>query len=105
MEKIIVSTLVNDTFIHDLILKFIDELPIIVSDIEKGLQIQELTEVENKIHDLKGLGGGVGYPQLTKISGEIETLVRQNRINEAIAVAERLKKMANDICASNKRAS
>jgi signal transduction histidine kinase/CheY-like chemotaxis protein/HPt (histidine-containing phosphotransfer) domain-containing protein len=60
---------------------FVNNLPIMVAAIRGAQQTNDWGKVRTIVHDLKGMGGGFGYPQLTEHAEVMETLL--NRGNYA----------------------
>ena len=56
----------------DLIDKFISRLPGMWGAIKQAHKMQDEEEFLRLIHQMKGVGGGYGYPILTEISSKIE---------------------------------
>jgi len=52
--------------------QFIKRLPDILQEIQKVYGSEQWTDMQRQIHDLKGLGGGMGYPALTNVARDIE---------------------------------
>lgn len=58
---------------------FLDKLPQTLDEINVALEEENWETVLDKTHDLKGMGGSLGYPKITELAGEVYTLAdRQN---------------------------
>ncbi len=57
---------------RDVVDQFLKRLPRILQGIQKGYDTEQWTDMQRQVHDLKGLGGGMGYPMLTHIARDIE---------------------------------
>jgi len=69
--------------IGDIVLQFIDQLPETIDNIRNAYEIGDRKKLKDLVHNLKGMGGGFGYPQLSDMSKKIEQLLLENNI-EAI---------------------
>lgn len=58
---------------YDLVAAFVDELPGLIQDLQKLHDVEDWDTMSEKIHDLKGLGGGYGYPQISEVATTIES--------------------------------
>lgn len=56
----------------ELIIKFVNELPLTISKIEKSYIENDCAEITKILHQLKGIGTSMGYPMITDISAEME---------------------------------
>jgi len=73
VEPQIVSDLIlDDPELAHLVAKFCKELPANYSDICELEKNKDWAGFSSAIHQLKGLGGGMGYPILTQLTGKIE---------------------------------
>jgi signal transduction histidine kinase/CheY-like chemotaxis protein/HPt (histidine-containing phosphotransfer) domain-containing protein len=69
-----------DPQIEQRVNKFIDQLPGTLEKIQGAFQTQSLDKLKAAIHQLKGSGGGYGYPALTELAGKIEfQILNQNQ--------------------------
>ena len=72
----LVSEFVNEPTVKRLLEKFIQRLPERVNTINGLLEKQDLTSLEQAVHQLKGAGGGYGFPTITRIAGTVEEQLR-----------------------------
>jgi CheY-like chemotaxis protein len=73
----------------DMVEKFVNDLPNRLSDIQMHMENKNYSEVSSIAHNLKGAGGGMGYPILTNIAGNIEfQIINQNYDSVAALVDE-----------------
>lgn len=92
------STLLDeDPEFEDIVTQFINKLPDIVSTIRIAHETKDWEKLKEVIHNLKGMGSGFGFPQLTELSAEIEKLRKQDEfdamlklINEMDTVVDRI---------------
>jgi CheY-like chemotaxis protein len=69
----LVSTLLEaDPDRADLIHKFVENLPSLLESLASACANQDWDGLKRRAHDLKSLGGGYGYMQLTEVAEKIE---------------------------------
>lgn len=59
----------------DIVSQFVTRLPEMIRSIETSYQGNAWEKFRELVHNLKGMGGGFGYPQLTEQAMEIEKLM------------------------------
>jgi len=78
---LIASDLLNEEpGLIDLIDKFIARIPLMRDEINHALTSNNIQELEHVVHQLKGTGGGYGYPMLTDICVAIEEQIEAQNI-------------------------
>ncbi|MDT8452077.1 MAG: transporter substrate-binding domain-containing protein [Gammaproteobacteria bacterium] len=65
---------------------FLDSLPQMLDEISAALHEKNWETLQTRSHDLKGMGGALGYPKITELAGEVNRLVKQQN-HEALADA------------------
>jgi len=91
----IYSTLLNDDESYiNLVNQFIQNLPERVDNLITSYNNGELAEVRKITHDLKGLGGGYGFAQLSEVASKLTFLLEDNNIKTIPTVLIELE----DIC-------
>lgn len=70
------SALADDPAFAPLLDMFVDELPDRISALETAWQAAALDDVRTLAHQLKGAGGGYGYPDVTDAARELETAIK-----------------------------
>ncbi|WP_455233884.1 ATP-binding protein [Thiogranum longum] len=69
----IVSNVLQDVpDLADLVVKFVEQLPAMLAPVDRAWKTKDWETLKDKAHDLKGVGGGYGFPQLTAVAGRIE---------------------------------
>ena len=96
----LVSQFNSDPDMTGVISDFINGLPAQVSKLQKLVQSRELGELRRAVHQLKGAGGGYGFPQIThfalraenelKASADALTEDVAGRVNELIELIRRV---------------
>ena len=56
--------------------RFLKQLPLFVREITGAAQSGDWDQLEAKSHDLKGMGGAVGFPEITEIAGRINQMMK-----------------------------
>lgn len=65
----------NGSEFDEIIDAFVGNLPELLTAIEATFRAGEYRKLAELAHNLKGLGGGFGYPQLTRLAAQIESLL------------------------------
>lgn len=71
-EPIVSSLLGEVPEFDDLVVSFIGKLPALLDPIDQAWKDGDWQTLEAKAHDLKGVAGSYGFPQLTGVAGRIE---------------------------------
>ena len=77
-----------------LIAKFKEGLPDIMMEFASALENKNSEALSQVAHKLKGMGGSFGFPEITDISSNIESLAREQHLDQA---NEKIKDL-NDLC-------
>lgn len=85
VDPLISELLEDDPGMAGLIGQFVDKLPGIIAELGALHAQAAWPELEDRVHDLKGLGGGYGYPQLSAVAILVEADLR-NATYEQIPV-------------------
>ncbi|MEM8875243.1 MAG: CHASE domain-containing protein [Planctomycetota bacterium] len=80
------SELADDPLMAELIAQYVSELPEHVDQLLNGLDAGDLETVRVTLHQLKGSGGGYGFPQITEAAAHAEQCVINNAGDMAAAV-------------------
>ena len=64
-----------------LVKMFLQKFPVKHENIMQGIKSKNKEDLRAAFHDLKGTGSTIGYPNLTKISGEIENLLEEQFVD------------------------
>jgi len=78
------SQLENEPSVKRLLDKFIDRLPERVCTITSLLQVEDLTALRQAVHQLKGAGGGYGFPTITEQAARAESRIMAQADLESI---------------------
>ena len=64
--------------------KFVARLPDNVEKVRSLLDSQELEALRRIVHDLKGAGGGYGFPEITEVAAQAEAAIKNGGTLESI---------------------
>ncbi len=80
----------DDADMLDLVREFASDLPSRARRLEELLAQGDFEELERMAHQLKGAGGGYGFPQITETAAVLELALRDGadtaRVKESAAV-------------------
>ena len=82
------SEYAEDPDLADLVPEFVSGLPGRVCEMRKALQNGDFTRLADLAHQLKGAGGGFGYPSITQAARDLESAAKESD-HEAAALALR----------------
>jgi PAS domain S-box-containing protein len=81
----------------DLVTTFVERLPAMIQELEPVLPAPDWAGLKRRAHDLKGIGGSYGYPQVTSLAAKLEfEIIKQDfaaasaRVRELRDLAERI---------------
>ena len=89
-EEPIVSELIAEgPEMLDLVAYFLARLPGYQQGLNDALAAEDLAAMRKLAHDIKGVGGGYGYPQITELGAKLEAAAKEGRDEEvAVLVGE-----------------
>jgi len=94
----VMSTIIEtDIELLDVVKEFVKKLPHTVTEIRKTLSDENWKEMRVFIHNLKGIGSSVGYPEITNIAGQVEFQILNNDTLKIQELVEQLESLANRI--------
>jgi len=88
IDPLMSELLEQDPSFITLVQAFITELPSIINDLYHYYQSRDWSELALKVHDLKSIGGGYGFPQLSQLAISMEHDIANESYNE---LSERLR--------------
>jgi HPt (histidine-containing phosphotransfer) domain-containing protein len=62
--------------------RFVDSLPQQQIDVEESFQSKDWPALAAALHNLKGMGGACGYPQVTELAAELEQFAKNENGDE-----------------------
>ncbi len=72
----------KDSVINDLLQDFIEELSRMLTNIKMAFVSEQWQDMRETVHDLKGMGGGFGYPQLSELADALENSLKEEKFSE-----------------------
>jgi len=78
------SEMTSEPRLAKLLEKFVERLPERVAVISSSLEERNLNELRQAVHQLKGAGGGYGFPQITESAGRAEEQIKAEADLESI---------------------
>jgi HPt (histidine-containing phosphotransfer) domain-containing protein len=81
-----------DIDLEDLIPGFLENRQNDLQNLETALQEKNLGTLRSIGHNLKGLGGGYGFPEMTIMGGKIEEGAKESNLEQ---VSDNLKKLTH----------
>ncbi len=97
MERIL-SIYEDDPDMLEIVREFVAELPNRVAALESHLANGDMPELQTLAHQLKGAGGGYGFPQITEVAAVLEQAVKEGV--ETSVVKERLASLCDTLRAA-----
>jgi len=94
VPAVLLSEFKDDPDMAELVQVFVQGLSDRVAAIERALEEENLETLADIAHQLKGTGGGVGYPSITKAAGLLEQAIKtrsgldelHRKVNELVAL-------------------
>lgn len=83
----------DDPSFADLIGEFVDGLDARVQAIQEAIDAQALDTVESLAHQLKGAGGGYGYPALSQVSAQLEKRANSEDVTQCGELLDELRSL------------
>jgi signal transduction histidine kinase/CheY-like chemotaxis protein len=79
----IMSTLIEkEPDYIDLVQAFIKKLPHSLAVIKEAVLSENWSELKSCVHDLKGVGASIGYPQISDIAGQVEFQMLNHNVDK-----------------------
>ncbi|MBX3357868.1 MAG: Hpt domain-containing protein [Phycisphaeraceae bacterium] len=70
------SQFADDPDMSEIIALFVDEMPQRLADMRKRWESQQLDELKRLAHQLRGAGGGYGFPAIGAAAGRLEEILK-----------------------------
>ena len=83
--------------------RFKQELPGMVKELSEAVRTENWERVRDKSHELKGIGGAMGFPQITEIARQMYTLAGDNNYDQVTLTAAELEKECQSLVESFKQ--
>ncbi|MEL6329865.1 MAG: Hpt domain-containing protein [Planctomycetota bacterium] len=78
-ESIILSEFWDDPDMSELVEEFAQRLPGLVAELGDAVENRDEANAAKIAHQLKGAGGGYGYPEVSSLAGKLEHELRSGQ--------------------------
>jgi len=82
-----------------LVVKFLDSLPERLQDLKQTVYANDWQNMSFQLHNLKGLGGNFGYPQVTKLAARMEFEIKKQDYSKVRASLQELESLFSRLLA------
>ena len=89
----------EDLQYQELVQRFVAGLPGYAREIESGLDRDDWDSIASLSHQLKGMGGSFGFPELTEAASRLQRLLRQGNREQALVAARELLDLLHGVVA------
>lgn len=89
----------DDPSLGDIVIEFVEGLPERVDTMQQSLDDADFGALRTTAHQLKGSGGGYGYPLVTDRARELELHATSSAVAECTAALNELRKLSVRISA------
>jgi len=89
----------EDPEILELVMTLLDALPDRLNQISEAMEQRDWETLADHLHQLKGLGGNFGYPQLTKLTARMEFEMKKQGYDEVYASYNELQHLISNMLA------
>ena len=87
----------EDASFAEIILQFVNGLGQRIDTMDNAIRDGDFDALRSAAHQLKGSGGGYGYPILTELATELERSATQRMLEECVASLDALKQIADRV--------
>jgi len=84
----------EDPSFAEIVVQFVDGLSDRLDTMERAVRSADFEILRVAAHQLKGSGGGYGYPALTDLAADLEALAEAQDLDECVSLLAQLK----DVC-------
>jgi CheY-like chemotaxis protein len=84
-EPVLKSRYADDESMLEPIAQFVERLPIRVASLQEQLAAGTIESLRQTVHQLKGAGGGYGFPEITACAAGVERTIKAQAAVEQIA--------------------
>lgn len=89
----------EDPSFADIVMQFVDGLSGRLAIMEQALRTSDLDALRVAAHQLKGSGGGYGYPVLTEEAAKLESLAKSGAVDDCASKLAELKELCSRVVA------
>jgi len=87
----------DDASFTDLVQEFVEGLNDRLGDMDRTLSLGDFKALQVAAHQLKGTGGGYGYPSITERAAELEQLAKQELSGDCEDTLTELRKLCERV--------
>lgn len=102
IEPIASELVLEDESFEDIVIQFVEGLEQRVKTMQEALLTSNFEALRVAAHQLKGSGGGYGYPMLSHQAAEIEKQAKEQVLDQCQTEFEKLKKLCTRVVVSDK---
>ena len=77
--------------------RFKKKLPVLVEELSAAVQSEDWEVVQSKSHDLKGMGGTMGFAEITEVAGKMNIQVKEKEYDRVMQTYAELETRCNHI--------
>ena len=85
----------QDASLADLVEDFLGRLPQQIEQLDKALADDDLGALRQAAHQLKGSGGGYGYPALTELAAQVERYALRLQLDACVKGVNEIKQLVS----------
>lgn len=101
-EPIASELVLEDESFEDIVIQFVEGLEQRVKTMQDALNSTDYEALRVAAHQLKGSGGGYGYPVLSDQAAKIEKQAKEQVLDQCQTEFEKLKNLCTRVVVSNK---
>lgn len=87
----------EDPSFAEIVVQFVDGLNDRLDTMERAVRSSDFETLRVAAHQLKGSGGGYGYPALTDLAAELEALAEAQDLDECVSLLAQLKEVCSRV--------
>lgn len=91
----------GDPTLAGLLAQFLERLPDRLGALEQALHAADFESLRQAAHQLKGSGGGYGFPQITKLAAAVERHARCEALDECADALANLRRICEQVIAES----
>lgn len=99
------SRFADDPDMQPIVEMFVDEMPERIASLRSAWEASEIERLRRLAHQLKGSGGGYGFPALGDAAGRLEAAIQQLAGGGSLASLERLRQEFDELVGLCQRVS
>ena len=89
----------EDSSFADVVMQFVEGLQGQLDSIEEAVNAADFDSLQESAHQLKGSGGGYGYPILSRQAAELEKHASKGALDDCFVAFDELRKLCDRVVA------